>query len=775
MAVNSFLAIFQACLSRGDSNRNDNRTVANMLDATKLEDRIVYSASPLAFALPNVDGMSSETLVDDVLDYGHEHGGGQPGGWPDHLDFEALAIEHDEFVLPTSLPDGNPPAPGTGSALYDLAQTFKLHSNPGADHTIFLDFDGHVTANTAWNAFNDYDDIISPAYDFDGDTSAFSDLELARIQYIFERVAEDFIPFEVNVTTEDPGVDALSKNGAGDTDWGIRVVIGGAASDWYGTAAGGVALGNSFSYSTDTPVFVFEDMLADGHERFVASAASHEVGHSLGLAHDGVTDPNDPYYNGHGTGETGWEPIMGTGFNHQLTQWSRGEYLNASNTQDDLSMITSPSFLPNNGFGYRADDHGDSGELASMLSWSGGAVSDSGIIALNTDVDVFAFTTEGGDLDLQIDPLEWGANLDILAELYDSSGNLITISNPLDYLDATIQTTVVAGDYFLHVSGTGLGDPLVDGYTDYGSLGQYFVSGNIGTASVEFLSITATDAQQLEGNAGTTALVFTVTRAGDISRATSVNYTVNGDGSNPAGAADFAGGVLPSGSVSFTAGEASKTVTIEVAGDLDVEADEGLTVTLDGPTNGAQISRGQAQGTIIDDDVTIVAGVTVTPTGSMDTSENGSAATFSVTLDSRPTDNVVIYVSSLDSTEGIVNTSVLTFTANNWNAAQTLTVTGVDDTIKDGNIDYTIELSNVQSGDGRYHDMNPDDLQLTNLDNDKRGGNGGGGSGGGGSGGGGSGGGGGGGGGGGNGKGNGPQHAALPIGGAWPYDAPSSD
>ena len=70
--------------------------------------------------------------------------------------------------------------------------------------------------------------------------STFSDAELERIQYIWERVAEDYLPFEVDVTTADPGVNALRNSGGGDTAWGIRVVIGGSSTDWYSTGSAGV-------------------------------------------------------------------------------------------------------------------------------------------------------------------------------------------------------------------------------------------------------------------------------------------------------------------------------------------------------------------------------------------------------------------------------------------------------------------------------------------------------------------------------------------------------
>ena len=94
------------------------------------------------------------------------------------------------------------------------------------------------------------------------------------------------------------------------------------------------------------------------------------------------------------------------------------------------------------------------------------------------------------------------------------------------------------------------------------------------------LSIAATSAVKAEGNAGSTAFTFTVTRSGDTSGVSSVNYAVTGSGANPANAADFAGSVLPSGTVNFAATQTSQVVTINVNGDTALEPDEGFTVTL---------------------------------------------------------------------------------------------------------------------------------------------------------------------------------------------------
>lgn len=596
-----------------------------------------------------------------------------------------------------------------------LAETFLLNSNPGASHTIYLDFDGHVTSNTIWNTnYNGGQDIVTAAYDFDGNTSSFADSELQRIQWIWERVAEDFIPFDVNVTTEDPGTGALIKSGSSDSAWGSRVVIGGSSSDWWGSAAGGVAYVGSFNWSSDSPAFVFEAQLGNGNEKYTAEAISHEVGHAIGLSHDGRTSPLEEYYAGQGSGETGWAPILGSGYTKNVTQWSQGEYTSASQTQDDLAIITG-----NNGFTYRADDHGGSNSSASVLGTVNEVISDWGIVERSSDIDVFAFPTNAGTIQIDVKPLDRGPNLDVMLELYDSANNLVGSSNPVESLAASISLTAAAGQYYLQISGTGKGDPATDGYSDYASLGQYFISGTVVPVQNDFVSISAENANHPEGDAGTSDFTFIVSRTGNTSEPTSVDYALIGSGSNAATASDFAGNLLPNGSIAFAAGETSKAITIQILGDTEVESDEGFTVTLSGASGDTVIGNASSAGVIVNDDAVATPGITVTPTSGLTTRESGGSASFTVVLDSRPTADVTIQVTSLDTTEGTVSTAELRFTSDNWDTAQTVTVSGVDDSVRDGNVSYTIDLSATQSNDANFDGVTVDDVQATNQDNEK--------------------------------------------------------
>ena len=121
-------------------------------------------------------------------------------------------------------------------------------------------------------------------------------------------------------------------------------------------------------------------------------------------------------------------------------------------------------------------------------------------------------------------------------------------------------------------------------------------------AAVASVSITVAASTRSEGESGSTPFTFTVTRSGDISAAHSVAYAVSPGTVFPADADDFTGHVLPSGLLVFLAGETIKTITVNVAGDTDLEASESFKVTLSAPSTGLGIDTASVDGKILNDD-----------------------------------------------------------------------------------------------------------------------------------------------------------------------------
>ena len=334
---------------------------------------------------------------------------------------------------------------------------------------------------------------------------------------IWQRVAEDYAPFDVNVTTDvayDP------DNYTGNKDFVGWLMIC-ETTDNNGVAlphngSGGVAYVGVFGDSTYSPTYQpawVTSTNGGGNEAIVAEAASHEMGHNMGLTHDGTSAL--AYYGGHaGTASApSWGPIMGTGYDQNVSQWCKGEYYNSlltgNNPQsnvDDLAVMTAR--IP-----YRTDDHGNNFASPTVCVAANNIISKTGIIERTNDPDVFSFTTGVGAISFTANPYRcdadtWGGNLDVILELYDSSQTLITSSNPAALTTASISTTVAAaGTYYLVLKPSAAGTPLVSspsGYTVYGSLGQYTISGTIQPFDPP---LGLTGISPSSGNAGSTVTV----------------------------------------------------------------------------------------------------------------------------------------------------------------------------------------------------------------------------------------------------------------------------
>lgn len=387
-----------------------------------------------------------------------------------------------EAAHPAAHPESTEPGQASEQAAaspFPSAETFALHSSPGSSRTVYLDFDGHTATGTGWNSGAQ---VVSPAYDTDGNAATFSGAERDVVQSVWQRVAEDFAPFDLDVTTEDPGTERITRSGTSDTVYGTRLVVADAAGPGPSSCGcGGVAYVDVFddpdNHSYYQPAFVFTAGVGSG-PKGIAEAASHEVGHNLGLDHDGTAATG--YYGGQGV----WAPIMGVSYGRPLSQWSRGEYAGANNAQDDLAVISA------NGAPRRRDDHGGTAATATPL---GEVLTAPGLVQSAADQDTFSFVSTGtaGSTTVTVRPAAVSPDLDASVAVLAADGRVVASDAPTTTsaggdvasgLGAQVTLPdLPRGSYTVRVDGVGQGDPAGTGHSDYGSVGSYDLSVTVPT------------------------------------------------------------------------------------------------------------------------------------------------------------------------------------------------------------------------------------------------------------------------------------------------------
>ena len=366
-------------------------------------------------------------------------------------------------------------------ASFPTTQTFMLHSRPGSQRTIFLDFDGATVTGTDWNGVGDFKTTATDIDPFSLDSDpGFNTEEHATIQEVWLRVAEDYAPFDVDVTTQDPSQAAITRSGDNDAEFGTRALI---TDDQQAHAdlcesqfCTGIAFIGVFDepdrHARLQPAWVFSRHFDDVSS--IAETVSHEVGHNLGLDHDDKAgDDFEGYYAGHGN----WSPIMGSGPG-PVVQWSNGAFSGSLNTEDDLAMITDadPDTFEG-GLSLVADEAGSTVATAASSVPSAGA-----LITSRSDKDVFALGTCTGPVAVTASAAPVSPNLDIRLDLLDSAGTVLDTDDPAsDFGDgstaggmgAAVSIDEGAGRaLFARVDGVGTGS-VNTGYDDYGSIGRY--------------------------------------------------------------------------------------------------------------------------------------------------------------------------------------------------------------------------------------------------------------------------------------------------------------
>jgi hypothetical protein len=386
------------------------------------------------------------------------------------------------------------------------------------------------------------------------------------IQSVWQRVSEDYASFDVNVTTEEPAPGVIERSSLSDNVFGTRAVVSADVGMQTTCGCGGVAYLGVFdftgtSHANYQPAWVFTKGVGTGAKN-ITEALSHEVGHNLGLSHDGTA--TEGYYRG----TAGWAPIMGVGYYEGLTQWSRGEYPNANNQENDYSVIA------NNGVSLRVDEDSNSSITARSLNSSL-----PGVISSPTDTDWYTFTPgSSGSATISGTVSPVSPNLDLRLDLYASSNlttplassdpSMIDVSTDfVDGLNASITYSVVAGTtYFIKVDGVGFGSL----YSDYGSLGGYTIQIS-GVNSTPF-SISAASASPTSSTVPTTysssatQTTITLTRSGTGGANPTTTLTASGGTWSLAGANNvtLSSTSLTTGSITVTLLNTSGSFTLSL-------------------------------------------------------------------------------------------------------------------------------------------------------------------------------------------------------------------
>ena len=342
----------------------------------------------------------------------------------------------------------------------------------------------------------------------------------------------------------------------------------------------------------------------------------------------------------------------------------------------------------------------------------------------NSDDDMTGITIG----DVSGDTSEAGGIATFSIVLNSSPGDNVTIDlSSSDTTEGTIDLSSVMFTFAnwnapQTVTITGVDDAILDGHQPYFIITESAISTDTDYDGLDSINVSLKNIDNDSSGITVSEISGSTTEGGDKATFSIVlNSPPDDDVTIDLSSSDTSEGTINPSSVTFTSTDwsSSKTITITGVDDAIQDGNQPYIII----TNAASSTDLSYNGldpdnvflTNIDNDS---AGITVTPDAGIITTEEGAEASFTVVLNSVPSDDVTITLNSNDTSEGTISPSSITFTPINWSAQQTITITGIDDALQDGNQLYSIALDPAASTDPDYNGLDPIDVTATNNDNE---------------------------------------------------------
>lgn len=328
---------------------------------------------------------------------------------------------------------------------YNNEDVTKLQSKPGSKYVFYLNHSAVMNGTTPKNGR--------------------SKEEMYRV---WQCTADQYSMFDMNITT-DPAVYQAAKNADVLKTGNINFVDADGRSN--------ACLG---CFGTTQAGTLYRNPSNNDYGYGIGMTCAHEIGHQMGMSHDGGSAQSDPEYF-FGLPAVQWNAIMGNywyggSWTHAFFTWSKGEYNTATQKQDDLKIMNVNEKVP-----YMVDDNASGKKMSITTAGVISPVDNWGQIEQNTDTDAFTFEVGegGGKLNLKIDPLEYLRQLDVAAKIVDASGTAVQSSNLSVNRSAEFKDLALsAGKYSLIIQGGAELTPQT-GFSNYSSLGYYAMEGTL--------------------------------------------------------------------------------------------------------------------------------------------------------------------------------------------------------------------------------------------------------------------------------------------------------